>query len=200
MQRKYKILKEKHVYTSELKLKHCGHGEWVEEPDIIEIEYFTYKALIRRVFSSEPFAKREAYFGGHLCGYVKIPQNHPYYRKEDIDLNCHGGITFNQTNEEHWVGFDCGHSEDKIPTTDYLYKADPDFISLRKCMPIPEGCENHPLFNPTYRNVGYCIEECLNMIDELINIEKAEALRSTTNFLPKSTNLVFEGNKSDGNR
>ncbi len=33
------ITKEEHFWTSEEKLKHCGYGEWVEEPDIVAFEY-----------------------------------------------------------------------------------------------------------------------------------------------------------------
>ena len=66
---------------------------------------------------------------GHLCGYVKVPKDHPCYGKASeydapIDsIACHGGITyagFNHgaypvpdTDENgYWIGFDCAHCGD----------------------------------------------------------------------------------------
>lgn len=52
----------------------------------------------------------------HLCGYVQVDRD--LYAEQDcldIDINCHGGITFNGTHEElpcHWIGFDCAHGSD----------------------------------------------------------------------------------------
>lgn len=164
------ITKQEHHYTSEEKLKFCGYGEWVEEADITEIEYLGYEVRVVRIFMEEPFAKVKAYFGGHLCGYVKIPQSHPYFGKKDIYLDCHGGLTFNEAHEEHWAGFDCGHSGDYIPSTEHMRNTMPELIELKKKFPIPKGMEHHPLFKPVYRNVDYCIQQCISMIDQLINV------------------------------
>lgn len=54
---------------------------------------------------------------GHRCGYVQIPEGHPWYGKHYNDLNIavHGGITFSgsRVNENGWwLGFDCAHSGD----------------------------------------------------------------------------------------
>lgn len=55
---------------------------------------------------------------GYRCGYVGLPEENKYYRKnyEDIPVECHGGLTyssdtlFGQTdNNTWWIGFDCGH-------------------------------------------------------------------------------------------
>ena len=167
MKSEMNIIKEEHHWRSDEKIKHCGYGEWVEEPDVFHFEHLGYEACICRCFVKEPFAKEEAYFGGHLCGYVKIPEDHPYFRKKDIILDCHGGITLNESHEEHWVGFDCGHSGDKVPTMEHLRNTRPELIALKKDFPIPPGMEDHYLFNPRYRNLDYCIEECKNMIFEL---------------------------------
>lgn len=167
MTKDYKITNEKHIWTSDLKLKFCGYGEWVEEADVTDIEYLGYKASVVRVFKKEPFAIQEAYFGGHLCGYVKIPENHPYFKKYEVEIDCHGGITFNEAHEEHWIGFDCAHSGDYIPTMEYFRKTSPELIEIRKAFTSPEGFETHPWFNPTYKNVNYCIQECMSMIDQL---------------------------------
>ncbi len=167
-----KITKEEHIWTSDEKLKWLGYGEWVEEYDGIEFEYFGISCIITRVLKREPYAKEEAYFGGHFCGYVRIPEEHLYFRKEDIDLDCHGGITFNQIHEEHWIGFDCAHSADYIPSMQLIRKTMPELIELRKMFPIPEDLKNHPWDNPIYRNMEYCIKECKRMIEQLVNLDK----------------------------
>lgn len=169
MKTEYKITEQQHHWTSDEKLKFGGYGEWVEEADAIEFEYKGYEAFIIRIWKKEPCTKEEAYFGGHLCGYVKIPNTHPYYGNEEIDLEVHGGVTFNEMHEEHFVGFDCAHSTDLVPTMDHMRKTIPELIAIRKT--VPKGLENHPLFNPVYKNINYCIHECISMIDQLIEIE-----------------------------
>ncbi len=164
----YKIIEEKHYWTSDHKLKFCGYGEWVEEADFTKIEYRGYEARLVRVFKIEPYAKEEAYFGGYLCGYVKIPEIHPYFRQKEIDLECHGGITYNESHEEHWVGFDCMHSGDFVPTSEHMKRTIPELIEIKKAFSTPEGMEEHPWFKPIYRNINYCIHECITIIDQLI--------------------------------
>lgn len=57
------------------------------------------------------------------CGYVRIPQGHPWHGKDydDIDADVHGGLTFakpdkpcngDRPDNAWWIGFDCGHSGD----------------------------------------------------------------------------------------
>ena len=54
----------------------------------------------------------------HLCGYVYLPPEHPFYKKnyEEIDVSVHGGLTFST---EYWgwwkIGFDCAHYGDLSP-------------------------------------------------------------------------------------
>lgn len=56
---------------------------------------------------------------GFRCGYVKIPNDHPWYEKSyfDIDVSIHGGLTYGQKNKSgelkgFWIGFDCMHCFD----------------------------------------------------------------------------------------
>lgn len=163
------LIKEEHNLTTEEKLKFFGYGEWVEEVDFTEIEYQGYKARVKRVFVKEHFAKELAYFGGYLCGYVKIPSSHPYFGNQDIDLECHGGLTFNKCDEEHWVGFNCAHAYDYVPTMELMKKTHPELKKFREMFPIPQEFENFALFNPVYRNMQYCIEECKKIIRQLID-------------------------------
>lgn len=167
METEHKILKEEHHWTSEEKLKHCGYGEWVEEADVTEFEYLGYEASVIRVFKREHAAKDIAYFGGHLCVYVRIPNTHPYFKNEEIDLDVHGGITFNEAHEEHWIGFDCAHLGDYVPTMEHLRNTIPEMKLLKEAFEISDEFKDMYLFNPVYRNVDYCIEECKKMIREL---------------------------------
>lgn len=172
MENKIKITKEEHLWTSDIKLKFCGYGEWVEEIDLIEFEYLGYQARVIRIFAEEPFAEEEAYFGGHLCGYVKIPKEHPYYGKgrDDIDIEVHGGVTYNEIAEDHWIGYDCAHSQDYVPANEHWEKNSPRIQYIRDLFPIPEEYKKYSIFNPAYRNMEYCINTCINMIDHLNNI------------------------------
>lgn len=60
---------------------------------------------------------------GYRCGYVKVPQGHPWHGKDysSIRADAHGGLTFSEPDEpcelpgpdvDWWVGFDCAHSSD----------------------------------------------------------------------------------------
>lgn len=68
-------------------------------------------------------------FMGHLCGYVNLPKEHPWYgmpysKIERLD-NCpavHGGITYSESRlpcseseDGWWLGFDCAHAGDYVP-------------------------------------------------------------------------------------
>lgn len=173
MKYEYKIESEQHLFTSEHKIKWCGYGEWIEEPDEVTLEYKGYQAKVHRVFVTEPYVDEEYWYGGHLCGYVRIPNDHAYYGKENIDLECHGGLTFNTNNirvKEHWVGFDCAHSLDYVPSIEYMKRTLPELISIREKFTTPEVFDKFILFNTTYRNVQYVIDSCVGIIDQLIQV------------------------------
>ena len=89
----------------------------------------TYKGLEYTIFNNL----------GTYCGYVKLPDNHPYIKLihlkkdytmnfevgyDDMDIECHGGLTFSRiikVNNEYlqgfsrgaWIGWDYGHFSDK---------------------------------------------------------------------------------------
>ncbi len=164
------IDKEEHLFRSDQKLAWFGYGEWVEEFDQIEFTYEYYKCLVVRVVKKEPFAVDEHYFGGHLCGYVQIPKRHPLYSKDwdEIDLDCHGGITCNENHEEHWIGFDCAHSGDYVPSMEKFRKEN----KINELFPIPKESSMYSLFHPVYRNILFVMNECRIIVDQLIEIEK----------------------------
>lgn len=51
---------------------------------------------------------------GFRCGYVCIPENHPWFEESDLNVEVHGGITYSQSSHDGswWIGFDCAHSSD----------------------------------------------------------------------------------------
>ncbi len=164
------IDKEEHLYRSDQKLAWFGYGEWVEEFDQIEFTYEHYKCSAVRVVKKEPFAKVEHYFGGHLCGYVQIPKKHPLYGKswDDIAIACHGGITCNENHEEHWIGFDCAHLNDYVPSMEKFRKEN----KINEIFPMPKEFSMYSLFRKEYRNILYVMNECRIIVDQLIEIEK----------------------------
>lgn len=105
-----------------------GDGPWQNEPDKIQWtdEATGYPCLI----------VRQQYFG-HLCGYVGVPEGHPYFKKpfHDVHLDSgHGSVNFSESCDEKnpeqhvchvpapgepdlvwWFGFDCGHFQDASP-------------------------------------------------------------------------------------
>ena len=171
---------KKHLYTAEQKQKWWGEGEWVNEPDIVSFEHNGIECKILRIAAREP-VQEEFVFGGHMCGYCKIPKQHPFYGKdlignEDIEIDMHGGITYSQKNSEyipelsegHWIGFDCGHSHDVIPSMQFLRKLFKSPIEdFEKEM--KDKYPNCGLFNPTYKNIEFCIQECKSVADQLKN-------------------------------
>jgi len=164
-------MKEEHLYTSEFKLKNLGYGEWVEEPDLVEFEHNGINCIIMRNVTKEPYAKDEAYFGGHLCGYVSIPKDSVYYGKEydQIEIDCHYGLTLGEFDDEenYWIGFDCAHSGDLVPSSEMFRKK---YYSPSP-HEIQEEFKNFFIFNREYRNLAYCIEQCKSMADQLIGVK-----------------------------
>lgn len=80
-----------------------------------------------------------------FCGYVNIPENHPYYNKDysqiDSGIDVHGGLTFSgrfYMFDGYWIGFDCNHYND-----------------------------NHFI-----QNEDYTTKECKKLINQLIKIKK----------------------------
>jgi|GEM_PF-800168 hypothetical protein len=173
-----KNLKEKHLFTCEEKLKFLGQGEWVNEPDEVTFDYNGYRCQILRIFVQEPYAKEEHWFGGYLCGYVYIPNDHIYFGKDyhDMSIDCHGGLTYSeyQSDNSYKIGFDCGHCMDYLPSMDHLKKTLPSLIAItEKYAHLKKDMEDHYLFNPSYKNIEFCMKECASIVDQLIDIKNS---------------------------
>ena len=69
--------------------------------------------------------------GTHPTAYVKLPRNHPYYKKDwsnpNIDIEVHGGLTYSRNyltcEADHlsgwWIGWDYAHYGDHLGWEDY---------------------------------------------------------------------------------
>jgi hypothetical protein len=130
-------------------------GEWHEEPDEIDWhdEATNLPCLILR----------ESFFGS-LRGYVGVSASHPYYGKDWSyqpikALSVHGGINFSSHEIQNfhivepdsaiwWLGFDCGHGSDIVPSAGFLNEA-----------------------GLTYKNINYLKEQCKRLALQLKALE-----------------------------
>ena len=143
--------------TPENKLAWWGEGPWVHEPDELKFTHLGYECFVRRMVAEE---LNRSIFGGHLCGYVCISENHPFFEnRDDIDVQIHGGITFAEKDLEgkYWIGFDCAHSYDLMPSMkDWKIKMKNDFVKKFPDLPSFQ-------FNFTYRTFDWVVEETKNL-------------------------------------
>lgn len=121
---------------------------------------------------------------GFRCGYVGLPKTHRLYKVEYSDsitinnedkrlddiLEVHGGITYSgfMFGDEDWYfGFDCGHCfDDKDIDKAFEY----ELIDLRtyKCQKHIE--KMFPIKEVVMRSLEYCIGQCKNLAEQLIQI------------------------------
>ena len=91
---------------------------------------------------------------GAWCGYVVIPKNYPIDFEQEIQINCHGGITYQSTNDDGdlVIGFDCAHFNDLVPE---FYEDDPRLkrLSLKY-----------------YKTKEFAIDEVNNMVSQVLKI------------------------------
>jgi hypothetical protein len=105
-------------------------GEWDNEPD--KMQWQDEETGLPCLAVRGP--------GGHWCGYVGVPEGHPYFEKDydDCTVDVHGGLTFADHCQEvesectgvchkpgdgeqdnvWWLGFDCAHCYDLSPTSE----------------------------------------------------------------------------------
>jgi hypothetical protein len=109
-----------------------GQGPWQNEPDKAQWVAHGLDCLIVRNNN------------GALCGYVGVPSHHKCFGKRynEVDVCCHGGLTFSDycaevADEAHsichtdkdaanavvwWLGFDCAHGMDVVPNLSLGYR------------------------------------------------------------------------------
>ena len=167
-------MRQGHKFTSDEKLKSWGYGEWVEEPDEVT---FTHNGLDCRIVRVSAIGKPDPMYGGHLCGYVRIPENHPHFTDhyDDIPIEVHGGLTYSEEEKHgYWIGFDCAHSFDYSPSIEYLRNTLPELIKIAndyKELKKKIGVERCEEFEPTYKNIRFAIGECKSMADQLVELK-----------------------------
>jgi hypothetical protein len=163
--------KVEHLFTSEEKLAFWGYGEWVEEPDLVEWEYKGIPCAIERII-----------FLGHLCGYVAMPEGHPWLGKDldHIDADVHGELSYKREEEGVlWIGFDCAHAGDYQP-----YKGSLHFKTIVKQNDLwSEGIQKelerlienerrigriHKEPEKTYKNIAFVKTECEKLVDQML--------------------------------
>ncbi len=85
---------------------------------------------------------------GHLCGYLKVPDGHPWLGLSYSDIDCcvHGGLTFK---EDNWVGFDCAHAGDS-PRQDHPFV-------VQYAAQFPMLCGSYG--GSTYRDIAFVLRE-----------------------------------------
>lgn len=170
-------MKLKHLFTSDQKLKWWGNGEWVEEPDEATFVHKGFKCQVMRMVAEEADGFM---FGGHLCGYICIPDDHPWRKLDwnnkwngvDLEPEIHGGLTFYREKEgEYWIGFDCAHLGDLVPSSEALQrhfkKTDNIYAeSFRLLDEIKKTSKIPSIFDGVYRPIRYVIGECRQLAEQ----------------------------------
>lgn len=149
---------QKHLITKEQKLELYIPGEWIDEPDFVEFYYRNYKCFILRNKKL-----------GFLCGYIVIKKNHPWFGKDDQDIECkvYNGLTYSSQLEKDpvvgsgfFIGFDCGDFYDFIPAIDFSNE-----FKLRTLNEIGELSGSDII---TYKNIDFVKKELKNLVDQAI--------------------------------
>lgn len=177
----FKLNQAIHHFTSEEKSSMFGSGPWCEEPDVV---FFSYKDVDCKVIRTIVRELSSDWFGGHLCGYVKIPTGHKFighdFFEDDFNLDVHGGITFNAFDgPDYWIGFDCGHSGDVIPSMQNIHKecSEDENTNPKKWLKeLNDEMKNLlpylSLFNPIYRDMNYVMDQTMGLAKQVIEIDK----------------------------
>lgn len=115
------------------------------------------------------------YKDGHRCGYVRVPDWHPFHSNYhgDIPVCCHGGLTFSaQVSKEEkgfstgfWIGFDCAHGSDgrDFNRARELFGSSSQIDMMEKHFGVGLG---------TVRSLDYVEGQCAYIIDQLVELEK----------------------------
>lgn len=109
---------------------------------------------------------------GHRCGYVALKHDK---EDENIDISCHGGITFRD--KEHdlkdllsvpcndiWIGFDCVHWNDFADAEAHKKYFGEEFHNANATW---FGAPSHL---QTTKGFNYVENECHSIIDQLIEV------------------------------
>lgn len=142
-----------------------GDGPWMREPDK---DQWTDDA------TGLPCLIKRSPVSGALCGYVGVPEGHPWHGKDfmDVDADVHGGLTYaglcqdgpeaetichvpapGEPEPLYWLGFDCAHVMDVSPGM----CADLAAMGIR-----PPA---YP-FGEFYKSIAYVKAECARLAEQ----------------------------------
>ena len=160
---------ERRTWTTTISKGAWGPGPWQYEPDKEQWPdpATGYACLL----------KRNRF--GALCGYVGVPQGHPWHGKghDEVAADAHGGLTYSglcQDGPEDtaichipspgepeplwWLGFDCGHCGDYMPeVAAELAACGASYPGMSSAFPAE--------FRPVYRTAGYVKAECARLAE-----------------------------------
>jgi hypothetical protein len=95
---------------------------------------------------------------GHRCGYVCVTKDHPWYGKDDVDLDVHGGLTYSDMRDgDWWFGYDCAHLGDA---------PDPDLMS-----DVYKAIRMRSFDGDTVKTLDFCVNECESMAWQLKDVK-----------------------------
>jgi hypothetical protein len=139
-----------HIEPIEYHKETWANGPWMEEPDRKQWQHAGYACLIVRNHM------------GALCGYVGIPEDHPDFEADcmNVDIKAHGGVNYcghcfgpichvpepGMPDNVWWFGFDCGHGYDFLPAHERILKV---------------------LSSGVYRDIAYVTQEVERLADQL---------------------------------
>lgn len=113
---------------------------------------------------------------GHRCGYIGINEKNAFYEKDYDDMyeiEVHGGLTYagGGNNSDYpiesnlwWFGFDCAHGRDANDLG--IIKE----LNEGRNLDFLLTTSNHG----TVRTLEYCIQECKNVVDQIIDMNEKE--------------------------
>jgi hypothetical protein len=142
-------------------------GPWKDEPDQAQWpdEATGLPCLLRR---------HEAF--GNLCGYVGVPEGHPWYRVyfPEINADVYGGVSFSdichegpeghmichvpepgESDKIWWLGFSCGNLNDIQPGMDALL------------LKVGGNPVRSTFLHQSYKPVGFVKSECARLAAQI---------------------------------
>jgi hypothetical protein len=140
-------------------------GPWKDEPDLV---YWQEEGLDCLIFRHADL--------GSLNGYVAVPEGHPAFGLESVDvLDGHAGITYQSDHppgDRHpllgetigelfdgrrlwFFGFDCGHASDVQPGQTHIQTGNPELDAEIRAVMVKLQESRARYLNAGYRDVAY---------------------------------------------
>ena len=160
--------------TPEEKIKYLPAGPWIDEPDEL---YFNHKGIDCKISRILAFENNGRIFGGHCCGYCKIPElmatSECFEQSTTAELgfSVHGGITYSEFAADGcWIGFDCAHSGDIVPSMLETKRRIREELQQKLI-----GWNLSPfskVFIDEYRDINFVRKECESLAEQIIDYFK----------------------------